>query len=82
MVDNFYNQNAYQGVQQAGARFGWEAVSLASLQPADVAKNLAQFMRQGCDLIIVPSGFSMADQVQAAAQANPGQKFQIMEWLY
>jgi basic membrane protein A len=80
--DQFFNQIAYQGVQEAAQRFGWEGTFLESGQPADYGKNIDQFIRIGCDLIVIPEGFAMADQVKAAAEANPGQKFQVIESPY
>jgi len=80
--DQFYNQIAYQGVQEAAQRFGWDSALLESRQPVDYEKNIQQFLGLDCDLIVIPTGDNFADQVKSAAEANPDQKFLINESLY
>jgi WD40 repeat protein len=80
--DQFYNQIAYKGIQDAAGRFGWESFLLESRQKADYEKNMNQLLRSGCDLIIIANGSNLADHIEAAAVANPGQKFQAVELFY
>ena len=55
--------------------------NLPSTSTADYAKNITTFIAQKCG-IIVTVGFLMADATEAAAKANPSQKFAIVDCSY
>jgi basic membrane protein A and related proteins len=80
--DGFYNEIAYDGLLLAEARFGWETAVFEPRHNAEYPQAIADALRAGCSLIVVPSGFLMGDSVGGAAEANPGQKFLIIEWSY
>jgi basic membrane protein A len=78
--DRSFNASSWQGVQQA------ESSSIAgkylqSTSQSDYAPNINQFASQKCG-IIVTVGFLMGDATQAAAKANPNQKFAIVDFNY
>ena len=51
-----------------------------SLSFPDYDKNINEFLRGDCDLIV--GLLSMSDVIQATAEKNPDQKLQIMEFSY
>jgi basic membrane protein A len=55
--------------------FGWDVQVLQSAAISDFEKNIKEFQRGDCDLIV--GVFSMADAIRFAAETNPDQKFQI-----
>ena len=50
-------------------------------QQTDYEKNINAFITEGCDLIVTV-GFLLADATKAAAEANPAQKFAIVDQTY
>lgn len=76
--DGSFNQSAWEGLQRAQAELGIEAQYLESAGDADYAANIENFMDEGCDLIICV-GYMLADATRAAAEANPDQKFAIID---
>lgn len=76
--DKSFNQTAYEGMIQAQEEFGVEAKYLESQTPNDFEPNIQAFIDQGCD-IIVTVGFLLGDATAAAAEANPDQKFAIVD---
>jgi basic membrane protein A and related proteins len=80
--DKSFNASAWKGVQDAMADLGVEGKVLESQQQTDYEKNINAFLEEGCDLI-VPVGFLLADATTAAAEANPDQKFAIVDvdWI-
>lgn len=80
--DKSFNASAWKGVQDAMAELGVEGKVLESQQQTDYEKNINAFIEEGCDLII-PVGFLLADATTAAAEANPDQKFAIVDvdWI-
>jgi basic membrane protein A and related proteins len=81
--DKSFNQSSWLGMQQAaGASGGTITVKvLPSSTASDYAKNISTFLSQKCG-IIVSVGFSMGPATQAAALANPKQKFAIVDCSY
>jgi len=80
--DKSFNQASWAGLQQAkAADSSIEIKNLPSQSSADYAKNISTFEAQKCG-IIVATGFLMASSVEAAAQANPSQKFAIVDCSY
>ncbi len=79
--DKSFNQTAWKGAQDAGKELGWESVYLESQQQTDYEKNINEFLKSNCNLIITV-GFLLGDATKAAAEANPNQKFQILDFAY
>jgi len=81
--DKSFNQSSWQGMQQAaGADKGKITVTyLPSTSSADYASNISTFVGRKCG-IIVTVGFLMASATEAAAKANPSQKFAIVDCSY
>lgn len=79
--DKSFNATAWLGMQNAEKDFGVEIQYLESQQQSDYEVNLNTFVEAGCDLI-VPVGFLLADATSAAADANPDQKFAIVDVDY
>ncbi|MDE3043521.1 MAG: BMP family ABC transporter substrate-binding protein [Acidobacteriota bacterium] len=77
--DKSFNQSAYNGLLDA-AKIDTDIVPsyLSSTSSADYAPNIQSFIGQGCG-IIVTVGFLMQSDTQAAATANPNQKFAIVD---
>jgi basic membrane protein A and related proteins len=76
--DKSFNQTAYAGLEQAQEELGVEAKFLESSTPNDFEPNINAFIDQGCDIIITV-GFLLGDATAAAAEANPDQKFAIVD---
>ncbi len=79
--DKSFNATAWRGVEQAMQQLGVQGKYLESQEVADYEKNLNAFIQEGCNLI-VPVGFFLADATKAAAEANPDQKFSIVDVSY
>jgi WD40 repeat protein/basic membrane lipoprotein Med (substrate-binding protein (PBP1-ABC) superfamily) len=82
VLDQFYNQQAFEGLQQAGEMFGWEVVIREPQQQREIQKYMTEFLQSGCDLIVAPTSIFFTDIVMSSAEANPDQRFQIFEWGY
>jgi basic membrane protein A len=80
--DKSFNATAWKGLEDAKAELGIETAFLESQQQTDYEINLNAFVEDDCDLII-PVGFLLADATLAVAQANPDEKFAIVDvnWL-
>jgi len=80
LYDHSFNQLVFKGTQDAITKFQWDAKVLQSASLPDFEKNIKEFLRGDCDLIVgLPP---MSDAIRLAAEANPNQKFQIMEFAY
>jgi basic membrane protein A len=79
--DKSFNATAWKGVQDAMNRLGIDGKYLESQQQTDYEKNINAFLEEGCDLIITV-GFLLGDATKAAAEANPNQKFSIVDFAY
>ncbi len=79
--DKSFNATAYKGVTDAVAQLGIEGKYLESQQQTDYEKNINLFLDEGCDLIVTV-GFLLGDATKAAAEANPDQKFSIVDFAY
>lgn len=79
--DRSFNATAWKGTEDAMSALGVEGKYLESQQQADYERNINAFIEEGCD-IIVTVGFLLGDATQAAAQANPDQKFAIVDFAY
>ena len=76
--DGSFNQSSWEGLQQAMNDLGVEGTYLESTGDADYTPNIETFMDEDCDLIICV-GYMLADATRAAAEANPDQKFAIID---
>jgi basic membrane protein A and related proteins len=79
--DKSFNATAWKGVQDAITQLGIEGKYLESKEVADYEKNLNAFIEEKCDMIITV-GFLIGDATKAAAEANPGIKFSIVDYAY
>lgn len=79
--DKSFNETAWNGILQAEEEFGIRSNYLESQEVADYETNINAFIEEGCDLIITV-GFLIADATAAAAEANPEQKFSIVDFAY
>jgi basic membrane protein A len=65
----------------AAANSSIKVTYLQSKQPSDYVSNINTFLGDKCN-IIVTVGFLMASATEAAAKANPSQKFAIVDCSY
>ena len=80
--DKSFNQSSWAGMQAAAATNPNITVKyLPSTTTSDYAKNISTFISQKCG-IIVTVGFLMGASTEAAAKANPHQKFAIVDCSY
>jgi basic membrane protein A and related proteins len=80
--DKSFNQSSWEGMQAAAAAdHKIQVTYLPSTTSADYASNISTFVGKKCG-IIVTVGFLMADATEAAAKANPHQKFAIVDCSY
>jgi basic membrane protein A len=80
--DKGFNQNAFKGLTDAQAELGVnEPKFLESTEATAYTTNIQTFIDQGCDLIVTV-GFLLGDATGAAADANPEQKFAIVDFAY
>ena len=79
--DNSFNQTAWKGVLDAIADFGIEGRFLESQAETDYEANLNSLLGGQCDVIITV-GFLLGDATKTAAEANPDQRFSIVDFAY
>ena len=79
--DRSFNASAWRGLQEAQKATGMQIQYLQSTNQSDYVPNIQQFLQKKAG-IIVTVGFLMGDATKAAAQANPGQKFAIVDYSY
>ncbi|HEY2441647.1 MAG TPA: BMP family ABC transporter substrate-binding protein [Streptosporangiaceae bacterium] len=80
--DKSFNQASYAGIKAASAKSSKiTATYLPSTSSSDYATNITTFIRDKCG-IIVTVGFLMGPATEAAAKANPKQKFAIVDCSY
>jgi basic membrane protein A len=79
--DKSFNATAWKGIQDAQSELGVEGKYLESQQQTDYEKNINAFLEEGCDLIVTV-GFLLGDATAASAQANPEQKYSIVDFAY
>ena len=76
--DGSFNQSSWEGLTRASEDLGVQVKYLESKTDADYAPNIETFIDEENDLIICV-GFMLADATRAAAEANPDQKFAIID---
>jgi basic membrane protein A len=79
--DKGFNQKAYKGVTDAGAKLGIVGSVLESQAETDYVPHIQSFVDQGCG-IIVTVGFLLGDATKEAANANPTIPFSIVDYAY
>ena len=79
--DGSFNETAWQGVLDAKAAYGIEGRYLESQSETDYQPNLNSLIENKCDLVI-SVGFLMGDATKTSAEANPDQKFSIVDFAY
>ena len=80
--DRSFNESSWNGMQAAAAADPSIQVKyLQSTTQNDYVPNIAAFLKLKCG-IIVTVGFLMAAATEAAAKANPTQKFAIVDCSY
>ncbi len=79
--DKSFNQTAWDGVKNLASKEDIETLFIESESQADYAKNINAFIEQDCDLIVTV-GFLLGDATANAAEANPDQKFSIIDVAY
>jgi basic membrane protein A len=77
--DRSFNENAYDGLKDAAKEIGFKPSVLESETEADYTTHINTLMSQNCDLIVTV-GFLLGDATATAAQANPKQKFAIVDY--
>ncbi len=77
--DKSFNQTSWEGLQALAAEDpSFEVNYLESKTDADYQTNINTFIDEGYDLVICV-GYMLADATRAAAEANPDQKFAIID---
>lgn len=76
--DGSFNQSSWEGLKKAEQDFGVEVKYLESETDADYAPNIETFVDDDYDLIICV-GYMLADAMRASAEANPDQKYAIID---
>lgn len=76
--DGSFNQSSWEGLQRASEDLDIEVKYLESETDADYAPNIEAFVDDDYDLIICV-GYMLADATRTAAEANPDQKFAIID---
>ena len=79
--DNSFNQTAWKGVEDAKTQLGIEGRFLESQAETDYEANINSLLGGDCDVIITV-GFLLGDATKTAAEANPDQKFSIVDFAY
>lgn len=79
--DKSFNATAWKGIEDAAEKYGVEGKFLESQQQTDYERNINAFVEEGCDLIVTV-GFLLGDATAAGAEANPDQKFSIIDFAY
>jgi basic membrane protein A len=81
--DKSFNQTAFKGITDA-VEAGYavaESDYIESQAETDYAPNIQSWLDEGCDLIITV-GFLLGTATQEAAEANPDQAFEIIDFAY
>ena len=79
--DSGFNQTAWKGVLDAQEQLGVEGRYLESQAETDYEANINSLISGNCDVIITV-GFLLGDATKTAAEANPDQKFSIVDFAY
>lgn len=80
--DKSFNATAWKGVLDAEEKYGVEGSFLESEQQTDYEKNINSYLAAGDCAIIIGIGYNISAATKAAAEANPDQKFGIIDDAY
>lgn len=80
--DKSFNATAWKGVLDAEAKYGIEGSFLESEQQTDYEKNINSYLAEGDCAIIIGIGYNISAATKAAAEANPDQKFGMIDDAY
>jgi len=76
--DRSFNASAWKGLQNAAAATGIEVKYVTSKTDSDYVPNVNSMVDQDCG-IIVTVGFNLGDATTSAANANPNERFAIVD---
>ena len=76
--DGSFNQSSWEGLQRAQSELGVSVDYLQSKADSDYIPNIETFVDEDYDLIICV-GYQLADALRTEAEANPDQKFAIID---
>jgi basic membrane protein A and related proteins len=76
--DRSFNASAWKGLQNAAANTGIEVKYVTSKSESDYTPNVNSLVAEDCGNIITV-GFSLGDATRTAAQANPDERFAIVD---
>src|SRR5687767_10065093 len=79
--DRSFNATSWKGLEDAQSVAGIKAKYVESKTANDFAPNVEAMVQDDCG-IIVTVGFLLGDATAAAAEANPDQKFAIVDFSY
>jgi basic membrane protein A len=79
--DLSFNETAWKGVQDAQEKLGIDGRYLESQAETDYEANINSLLGGQCDVIFT-IGFLLGDATKTAAEANPDQKFSIVDFAY
>jgi basic membrane protein A and related proteins len=77
--DKSFNQQIYEGLQQAETELGIDFSYVTSASAADYAPFIQAYVDQDCDLIVL-AGFNMGTDLVTSAEANPDQLYTIVDY--
>jgi basic membrane protein A len=77
--DKSFNQQIFEGLQQAQTDLGVDMTYVTSKSAADYAPFIQDYVNQDCDLIVL-AGFNMGTDLVTSAKANPDQKYTIVDY--
>lgn len=77
--DKSFNQQIYEGLQQAETELGIEFKYVTSASAADYAPFIQAYVDQDCDLIVL-AGFNMGTDLVTSAEVNPDQLYTIVDY--
>ena len=80
--DKSFNATAWKGVLDAMGKYGVEGSFLESEQQTDYEKNINSYLAEGDCAIIIGIGYNISAATKAAAEANPNQKFGMIDDAY
>jgi len=76
--DQSFNQSGKEGLDKAGAELGVKTIAVESKSASDYPTNVDSLIQQNCNLII-GVGFNLAEDMTAAAKANPDIQFALID---
>lgn len=79
--DKSFNQSGFEGLERAERELGITKATAESQDPTDFENNIAAMLDANCDLTFTV-GFMLGDATLAAAQANTGSNFSIIDFAY